>query len=66
MGDGMSAAIDLNNEPDVVECRRRIDRALGGLNTLHVGPLDDNIATTIDDLLAAIDLLERLEKEHRS
>lgn len=59
----MSAALDC--EPDVVECRRHIDRALGGLSTLHLGPLDYNVTQTIDDLLAAIRLLERFGKEHR-
>ena len=60
----MSAALDC--EPDVVECRRHIERALGGLSTLHVGPLDYNVAQTIDDLLVAVRLLECFGKEHRS
>lgn len=62
----MSSATSFDNEPDMVECRRHIDRALGGLSMLHLGPLDYNVATTVDDLLAAIRLLERFEKEHRS
>lgn len=61
----MSAA-PFDNEPDVIECRRHVDRALGGISTLHLGPLDYNVASTIDDLLAAIRLLERFKKDHYS
>jgi hypothetical protein len=59
----MSAA-SFDNEPDAVECRRHIDRALGGLSTLHLGPMDYNVSSTIDDLLSAIRLLEKIKNEH--
>jgi hypothetical protein len=61
MGEGMKK-IDADNtfydDPALIECRAQIDRALGGLNTLHLGPLDYNVATTVDNLLAAVHLLE--------
>jgi hypothetical protein len=44
----------------IAEARRYIDRALGGLSTLHLGPLDYNIATTADDLRAAASVLEQI------
>jgi hypothetical protein len=61
----MSGAAPFDREPDIVECRSRIERALGGLATLHLGPLDYNVAQTVDDLLVAIRLLERFGTEHR-
>jgi hypothetical protein len=64
MGGGMSAAT-FDWEADIVEARRYIDRALGGIATLHIGPLDFNVSTTVDDLLAAIRLLERFRNEAR-
>lgn len=54
------------NEPDIVEARAHIDRALGGISTLHLGPLDWNVSSTIDDLLVAIRLIERFGKDRRS
>lgn len=47
-----------DNEPKIVECRRHIDRAIGGISTLHIGPLDYNVSSTIDELNAAIGLLQ--------
>lgn len=47
-------------EEDVEECREFIKRATGGLNTLHIGQKDYNLTSTIDDLLAAIRILERI------
>lgn len=61
----MSAATSFGHEPDIVECRRYIDRALASLGTLHLGPLDYNVTQTIDDLLVAVRLLERFGTEHR-
>ena len=40
------------------EARQYIDRALGGINTLHIGPLDYNVLTTVDDLKVAARLIE--------
>lgn len=45
------------------EARAMIDRAIGGINSLHLGPLDYNIATTIDDLRAAERLIEAYGQE---
>lgn len=59
----MSASPSFDEEPDIVECRRYIDRALAGLHTLHLGPLDYNVATTVDDLLAAARMLEQFGKD---
>lgn len=42
------------------EARRYIERALAGIATLDLGPLDYNVSTTIDDLLAAQRVLEQL------
>lgn len=52
-------------EPDEViqEVLASINRAVGGVNTLHLGPIDYNIATTVDDLLVAIRLLEQLGRD---
>lgn len=59
----MSASRSFNEEPSVIECLRYIDRALGGVRTLHIGPLDYNVATTVDDLLAAARVLEQFGKD---
>ena len=58
MGEGMNRF----PEPDEViqEVLTSINRAIAGVNTLHIGPIDYNISTTVDDLLVAIRLLERL------
>jgi len=48
--------------PLIDEARTFIDRAIAGLNTLHLGPLDYNISTTVDDLRTA----ERLIEEYGS
>lgn len=47
----------------IQEVLSSINRAIGGVNTLHLGPIDYNIATTVDDLLAAIRLLEQLGRD---
>ena len=52
------------DDPALIECRDQIDRALGGLNTLHLGPLDYNVATTVDNLLAAVRLLEEFSRRN--
>lgn len=51
---------NIQDHAEVAACRSRIDHALAGLATLHLGPLDYNISITIDALLGAIDCLERV------
>ena len=46
--------------PDI---KAYIERALGSLSVLHIGPLDYNIACTIDDLRVAERLLSSLYAE---
>lgn len=53
------------DEPDIREARSLIDRALGGISTLHLGPLDYNVFNTADTLRAAASLIERFGREHR-
>lgn len=50
------------HDPLLVEARAFIDRAVAGINTLHIGPIDYNISTTVDDLRTA----ERLIQEYGS
>jgi len=52
-------------EPDEViqEVLLVLNRAIGGVNTLHLGPIEANIATTVDDLLVAVHLLEQLGRD---
>lgn len=45
------------------EALRSVERAIGGINTIHIGPLDHNIRTTVDDLLVAIRLLEQVGRD---
>ena len=47
----------------IQEALASVDRAIGGINTLHLGPLDYNIANTVDHLLVAIRLLEQLWRD---
>lgn len=42
-----------DDHPDIIECGRHIDRAIGGLSTLHLGPLDYNVSSAVDNLRAA-------------
>lgn len=51
------------NEPAVAEARRYIERAQGGISTLHLGPLDHNVTTTVDDLRTAAAILEQFGKD---
>jgi hypothetical protein len=57
--------LDRFPEPDDViqEVLASINRAIGGVHALHIGPIDYNIATTVDDLLVAIRLLEQLGQD---
>lgn len=60
----MSALPSIADSAEVREVRQRVERALGGINTLHLGPLDYNISTTTDDLKVAICLLEQFGERH--
>lgn len=46
-------AQSFGNEGLIKEARRYIERALGGISTLHLEPLDYNVFTTADALRAA-------------
>jgi hypothetical protein len=46
------------NEPAVKEARSYADRALGQIKSLHLGPLDYNVATACDYLRTAAAILE--------
>lgn len=43
----------------VIEARSYVERAMGGINTLNLGPLDYNVATTTDYLRQSAYLLEQ-------
>lgn len=43
----------------LAEARSYAERAIGGFDTLHLGPLDYNVATTVDYLRTAAALLEQ-------
>ena len=47
----------------LAEARLNIERALGSLDTLYLGPLDYNVATTIDYLRVAERLIEQAYQE---
>lgn len=47
----------------VKEARSYAERALGGIDTLHLGPLDYNVTTTVDYLRTAAALLEQFGKD---
>lgn len=50
----------------LADARDYLDRATGGLATLHVGPLDYNVTTTADYLrTAAACLEEHLRQEEQ-
>lgn len=47
------------DHPDIIECKRHIDRAIGCLATLHLGPLDYNVSSAVDNLRVAEDYLHK-------
>jgi hypothetical protein len=47
----------------LTEARRYIDRAFGGIDALHIGPLDYNISTTADYLRTAASLIEEFGRK---
>lgn len=56
--------INMDNKQEIiVMCREYINRALAGLSTLDIGPIDYNIMATVDDLLSAIRLIESMKVE---
>ena len=56
----MTAAL---NAEDLQEARRFAERAISGLDTLHIGPIDYNVSTTVEYLRTAAALLERALSE---
>lgn len=48
----------LENEQAVKEARSYADRAIGQIDTLHLGPLDYNVTTACDYLRTAAAILE--------
>ncbi len=54
--------MSFKDEPEIKEARSYIDRALGGILTLHIGPLDYNAGNTADALLAAARCVEEFER----
>jgi len=50
------------DESAIAQVRLYIERALGGLNTLHLGPLDYNVFTTTDYLRTAANMLDDLHQ----
>jgi hypothetical protein len=53
----------IENEAPIKEVHNYIERALGGLATLHLGPLDYNVWQTIDYLRTAAAILEQFGKD---
>lgn len=49
----------------VKSARNYATRALGIIDTLHLGPLDYNVATAADNLRTAAAELERFGREHK-
>lgn len=56
----MSITSELDQEFN--EAKASLERAIAGINTIHLGPLDYNIVTTVDDCLVAIRILERIAR----
>jgi hypothetical protein len=55
----------LENEQAVKEARSYADRALGQIDTLHLGPLDYNVTTACDYLRTAAAILEDFGRRSR-
>ncbi len=56
----------LENEQAVKEARSYADRALGQIDTLHLGPLDYNVTTACDYLRTAAAILEDFGRRNQS
>ena len=54
----------LENDQAVKKARSYADRALGQIDTLHLGPLDYNITTACDYLRTAAAILEDFLRVH--
>ena len=54
-----------DDESAIKEARGYVDRALGGIDTLHLGPLDYNVTTTADYLRTAAAILEQFGRDAR-
>jgi hypothetical protein len=48
----------MDENPFLARAKALAERGLGGISTLHLGPLDYNISTTVDDLRTAAKHLE--------
>lgn len=55
-------AAEIKDAAEVREARQHVERALSGLATLHLGPLDYNAASTVDCLQTAAAILEEFGK----
>jgi hypothetical protein len=53
---------EIENET-VKEALRYAERGVGGIETLHLGPLDYNITTAADYLRTAANLLEQYQRD---
>jgi hypothetical protein len=53
----------MEGAPILTEARSYVERAIGGLETLHVGPLDYNVFSTCDYLRTAALLIEQYARE---
>jgi hypothetical protein len=53
-------------EQAVKEARLYADRAIGQIDTLHLGPLDYNVTTACDYLRTAAAILEDFGRKQRS
>ena len=56
----------LKNEQAVKEARSYVERAIGQIDTLHLGPLDYNVTTACDYLRTAAAFLEDFGRTYRS
>ena len=50
--------MSFENDSLVKQAREYAERALGGIDLLHLGPADYNVATTVDYLRTAAAMLE--------
>ena len=57
---------DIIQHEAVRTAREYATRALAGLNVLHLGPLDYNITTAVDELRTAAAILEQFGIERAS
>jgi hypothetical protein len=56
---------DFGDNPQLAEARRYIERAIGGVETMHLGPLDYNVFQTADYLRTAAALIEQFYQNQK-